>query len=136
MIASILPSGLGILVSSRGRCGFPTAQKTWHRHYTAKNSTGHYENPVGRRGSDACQFAVAKRNQKGAGCGRKLRWIKRTFTQGPRGVLIPVGERPNLYAKAGDYGDGFFCGLRCGYQFGVLVANHGNRFTVKGAYTV
>lgn len=69
-------------------------------------------------------------------CGRKLWWIKRTFTQGSRGVLIPVGERPNLYAKAGDYGDGFFCGLRCGYQFGVLAANHGNRFTVKGADTV
>ena len=65
-------------------------------------------------------------------CGRKLRWIKRTFTQGPREVPIPVGERPNRYAKAGDYGDGFFCGLRCGYQFGVLAAQHGNRFAVKG----
>lgn len=61
-------------------------------------------------------------------CGRKLRWIKRIFTPSPRGVQIPIGERPNLYSKAGDYGDGFFCGLRCGYQFGVLAAQHGYRF--------
>lgn len=65
-------------------------------------------------------------------CGHKLRWIKRSFTEGPRGVLIPIRERPNLYRKPGDYGDGFFCGLRCGYQFGVLAAGHGNRFVSKG----
>ncbi len=61
-------------------------------------------------------------------CGRRLRWIKRSFTPGPHGEFIPIGQRPNLYKKPGDYGDGFFCGLRCGYQFGVLAANHAQRF--------
>lgn len=32
-----------------------------------------------------------------------------------------------LYDKPGDYGDGHFCGLRCGHQFGVAAANSGTR---------
>ena len=64
-------------------------------------------------------------------CGRRLRWVKQVFTPGLRGELIPPSQRPNLYAKPGDYGDGFFCGLRCGYQFGVLAAEHGKRFEKK-----
>jgi hypothetical protein len=35
---------------------------------------------------------------------------------------VKVGE-PTL----GDYGDGHFCGLRCGYRFGVRLANLGSR---------
>ena len=27
----------------------------------------------------------------------------------------------------GDYGDGFFCGLRCGFQFGKAFAEFGRR---------
>lgn len=56
-------------------------------------------------------------------CGRTLRWVKSAFTPGNKGVPIPVKERPNMYSKPGDYGDGHFCGLRCGYQFGVRIAN-------------
>jgi hypothetical protein len=29
--------------------------------------------------------------------------------------------------RRGDYGDGFFCGLRCGYRFGVAFAGNGRR---------
>lgn len=38
------------------------------------------------------------------------------------GRLVNVGE-PML----GDYGDGHFCGLRCGYRFGVRLAQLGSR---------
>ena len=30
-------------------------------------------------------------------------------------------------ALRGGYNDGFFCGLRCGYEFGVTLAKHGRR---------
>lgn len=39
-------------------------------------------------------------------CGNRLRRPKR------------MNGEP-MYAKPGDYGDGLFCGLRCGYQYGV-----------------
>ena len=38
-----------------------------------------------------------------------------------------VVSRELVYTKPGDYGDGHFCGLRCGYRFGVAVAGHGRR---------
>lgn len=38
---------------------------------------------------------------------------------------------PN-HDKPGDYGDGFFCGLRCGYMFGRALANGGDRLKPKG----
>lgn len=31
----------------------------------------------------------------------------------------------------GDYVDGFFCGLRCGYMFGEAMAKNGKRFDPK-----
>jgi hypothetical protein len=34
-------------------------------------------------------------------------------------------------ALPGGYGDGHFCGLRCGYQFGVRLADLGRRLEVK-----
>lgn len=33
--------------------------------------------------------------------------------------------------RGGDYADGHFCGLRCGYRFGVAMANNGRRFEPK-----
>lgn len=33
--------------------------------------------------------------------------------------------------KPGSYRDGHFCSLRCGYQFGVRLADHGRRLAVK-----
>ncbi|MEQ8719712.1 MAG: hypothetical protein RLO52_41160 [Sandaracinaceae bacterium] len=38
-----------------------------------------------------------------------------------------VVKRVPRHERAGDYGDGHFCGLRCGYQFGVALANAGRR---------
>jgi hypothetical protein len=46
-------------------------------------------------------------------CGRKLPSVKR--------------HRVNL--GRGTYGDGFFCGLRCGYMFGIIAAGTGMRLT-------
>lgn len=46
-------------------------------------------------------------------CGRKLR---------------PYPYRAEAWANGrtlGDYGDGHFCGLRCGYEFGRVMADHG-----------
>ena len=55
-------------------------------------------------------------------CGRKLRAYR---------------WRHKDYAKAqgkewGDYGDGHFCGLRCGYQFAVRLADLGKRLVRVG----
>jgi len=48
-------------------------------------------------------------------CGRKLR--KRNRSRLP-----------------GDYGDGAFCGLRCGYMFGVAMAEFGKRLKPTGKF--
>lgn len=41
-------------------------------------------------------------------------------------------ERVTAHGKRrGDYGDGFFCGLRCAYQFAVTLAKHGRRLQPK-----
>lgn len=50
-------------------------------------------------------------------CGRKLRKNKWKF------------ER---LGKLGAYADGVFCGLGCGYHFGVALAWSGRRLTPKG----
>ena len=55
-------------------------------------------------------------------CGNKLRRLM--------GKLVGKTwdkSRP-MYSKTGDYGDGFFCGLRCAYQFAVAMAENGKRF--------
>lgn len=80
-------------------------------------------------------------------CGRKLRkkwrreyppmvltWVEGdTRTQTPGCAVntrvvttVKVGE-PTL----GDYGDGHFCGLNCGYAFAVWFANKGNYIKPK-----
>ena len=38
-----------------------------------------------------------------------------------------IVSRTPRHAKPGDYGDGYFCGLRCAYQFAVVLAEHGRR---------
>jgi hypothetical protein len=58
-------------------------------------------------------------------CGRKLRQ-KMTYADFDQGFIDAVrGDKPEMvprYEKKGDYGDGFFCGLRCGYLFGEQMA--------------
>ena len=49
-------------------------------------------------------------------CGRKLR----------RRLDNPTGR------QYGDYGDGLFCGLRCGFDFALRVARLGHRFEPGG----
>jgi hypothetical protein len=36
-----------------------------------------------------------------------------------------ISSRKPYYSKPGRYGDGQFCGLACGYQFGLALANGG-----------
>lgn len=50
-------------------------------------------------------------------CGAKL-----------RGELY---KKPGPDRRLGDYGDGFVCGLRCGYQLGVMFARLGRRLMPK-----
>lgn len=60
-------------------------------------------------------------------CGQRLR--RRTWpADKPAGISwndwygSPESKRREpAYDKPGDYGDGHFCGLRCGYQYAVLV---------------
>lgn len=42
-----------------------------------------------------------------------------------------VKERTKIGTKPGNYGDGHFCGLSCGYLFGVAMANFGHRLKPK-----
>jgi hypothetical protein len=70
-------------------------------------------------------------------CGRKLKW--KTYKKDkPREMTweewlkTPESkESVRFHDKPGDYGDGVFCGLRCGYQFGVAMANFGRRIKPK-----
>lgn len=38
-----------------------------------------------------------------------------------------IVSRERWYDKPGDYGDGHFCGLRCGHAFGCALADNGRR---------
>ncbi len=54
-------------------------------------------------------------------CGRKLRLFRfRKY----REIKTP--------SDYGDYGDGKFCGLRCGYQFAIAMAGFGYRIKPDG----
>ncbi len=55
-------------------------------------------------------------------CGRKLR--KESHH------MAAAHERDRLL---GDYGDGVFCGLRCGYSFGLRLSEFGRRLQHKPA---
>lgn len=56
-------------------------------------------------------------------CGQKLR--HKAISEKREGEFRYV--KTGMEAKGGDYVDGFFCGLRCGYQFGVQMAEWGRR---------
>ena len=55
-------------------------------------------------------------------CGRKLRAYRYRDAEHNKGK----GK------EKGDYGDGHFCGLRCGYQFAVRLADLGRRLVRIG----
>lgn len=55
-------------------------------------------------------------------CGRKLR----AYRWRNEDTAKAMGK------ERGDYGDGHFCGLRCGYQFAVRFADLGRRLTRIG----
>ena len=70
-----------------------------------------------------------ERGKGGAGCclwcGAKL---AKRFDLGHVDPANPVsGFRKLATFKLGRYGDGFFCGLGCGYKFGVRLAQLGGR---------
>jgi hypothetical protein len=56
-------------------------------------------------------------------CGRVLR-RHRQHDPNFRVDIHNLGARAKMpfYSKGGDYHDGFFCGLRCGYMYGVRMA--------------
>lgn len=45
-----------------------------------------------------------------------------------RAAAIATADR---YTLRGQYADGAFCGLRCGYAFGVIAALQGSRFEAQ-----
>lgn len=66
-------------------------------------------------------------------CGRKLRWRKDPVFEGT--LAAARGGKPktvNAYDRPGDYGDGFFCGLRCAHQFATTLAEAGRRLQPRG----
>lgn len=79
-------------------------------------------------------------------CGRKLRpkwrtempptvynWHEPTQHQEGHQSLSGIIRRVKVGAPLfGDYADGYFCGLRCGYDFGKWHADHGNFLIPKG----
>jgi hypothetical protein len=70
-------------------------------------------------------------------CGKKLRYKGKTPPGEGLTVLGHDKAGRNIYKtipaeKSGDYEDGFFCGLRCAYQFGVRMAELGRRFNQRG----
>lgn len=47
------------------------------------------------------------------------------------GLVRKIISKTPRYDKPGDYGDGHFCGLSCGYRFAVAMANQGRVFAVE-----
>ena len=70
-------------------------------------------------------YKPSKRADTCRWCGQKLRWPTCAFTPDGKYISNPK-DRSKQYKKPGDYGDGFFCGLRCGYQYGVAFAKLNN----------
>jgi len=68
-------------------------------------------------------------------CGRKLRLHRESDSVRVPDSELKYGEKlkyRRIYtgnARLGDYGDGHFCGLRCGYMFGRQLADLGQRLT-------
>lgn len=90
------------------------------------------------------EFAATNEPNTCKWCGKKLRWQTTMFNP-ETGKADPIidaetntaiqGTRRTwpMYEKPGDYGDGHFCGLRCGYMFGVALADRGTVMVKKGA---
>jgi hypothetical protein len=73
-------------------------------------------------------FDASNREDTCLWCGRKLRYkTKQDWT-----VRDFKPTRSYKAEKAGDYEDGFFCGLRCAYRFGVRMAEFGRRIKPRG----
>jgi len=95
-------------------CGRKLRQK----HRTRKEPTGKYRPPPSCHFCDANADWTAASEEgwfvcggcDNASCGRQV---------------YKIVERKKAYDKPGDYGDGHFCGLRCGYDFAVAFANAG-----------
>jgi hypothetical protein len=83
-------------------------------------------------------------------CGRKLRFkalhshydvteVTLTEKEIESGAFLEGATTRKVYknvvdkraTEGGDYQDGFFCGLRCAYQFGVRMAQLGRRLNPK-----
>jgi len=84
-------------------------------------------------------------------CGRKLRFkALQSHTEITQVLLDPKNEKDQYLIEegqitrkryktiiderdtiGGDYRDGFFCGLRCGYEFGVRMAQLDKRLKMK-----
>lgn len=62
-------------------------------------------------------------------CGRVLRFRSEAFDR--EGHWIKDRSKRPRKQKGGDYHDGFFCGLRCGYLFGVQMATFGRRLNPR-----
>lgn len=62
-------------------------------------------------------------------CGRPLRFHSQPFDEAGR--WIADRKQRSRLEKSGDYHDGFFCGLRCGYQFAVEMAKFGRRLVPR-----
>lgn len=64
-------------------------------------------------------------------CGRKLRRKMQAFDKDGK-YLKPKDRTEPAYDAGGSYGDGYFCGLRCGYLFGEQMAKFGRRIAPRG----
>ncbi len=66
-------------------------------------------------------------------CGRKLvqKWEWDTEWMAGGSITKVPGTRRKVYEKPGAYGDGHFCGLSCGYDFGKAIAGFGRRLIRK-----
>ena len=76
-------------------------------------------------------FNASNEEQTCLWCGNKLRaqyeWVQGDFEARVRGEKAPRGA----FKGYGDYEDGFFCGLRCAYQFARAMAVNGRRLNPK-----
>lgn len=84
--------------------------------------------------ADWREFGATNKPETCLWCGKGLRWATvsaRSMPQTEHFDRAKRGDkalRERRYNAPGDYGDGYFCGLRCAYQFGVLAAQSGKRF--------
>lgn len=97
--------------------------------------------PVGAK--DRCKWCGAKLRKKWTehNAPRVLRWVPLEVPLPGGGWAVsnimgnPVDDHPERVKVGtptlGDYRDGHFCGLRCGYDFGLWYADRGHVLKVK-----